>query len=210
MEVSTAQTLERPAGSPRGFVAQSGSRLRPPSPLRSDRRSSVWRPELGSLDAAGFAISDYEDFDRVGKWEHCHPSCHEAAYLINLHADLASALAAIPERGHALARRICSRRPGELTRLGTLSFSIYRVSVVGLVGYDYRPVGCQMPGWHDQLHSGRGDEPAWRELRRQREREEVEGALLPGATAVGDLFMFAQAAPTRMVECDLVEVVDWG
>jgi len=187
-----------------------GSRIRARPARQPIRRSGFVRPPLEHLNVTGYAISDYDDFDRAGQWDHCEPSCSEAAYLINLYPDLEAARAAIPARARALFTRLHPRDPAAMTREVPQPFRIFRLSVAELYGRDYRDVGCQLAGWHDQLHDGKGDELAWHELRRQRTNDAIEGVLLPGTTTKGDLFLFARAAPQRIVERELMEIEEWS
>src|SRR6185312_3688014 len=59
------------------------------------------RPPILSLSVTGYAVSDYEDFDRAGDWLNCPhgPDCPNRAYLIELYPNLATAHASIEARG---------------------------------------------------------------------------------------------------------------
>ena len=189
----------------------SGGSLAPDWPVTPRRHvvEGVVRPPRQTLYAEGFAVSDYNDLDRAGDWLNCMcEACRNRAYLTLLYPDAASAVEAVPERAVALARALLSSRPKQLTLVNPLVFYVWRVEVAGFIGRDYRSGGCGVPESSNQLRHGSGHEIAWCEIRRQRDDEEIEGALLPGATPGGELFLFVEAAH-RVRRRELVQTVEW-
>jgi hypothetical protein len=156
----------------------------------------------------GFAISDYRGLDRAGWWLDCAPGCLNAAYMTPIFSTLADACASIADRGSALARSVYSRHPRGLSDLGGVTFFVYRVQSEAFYGPDYRVEMCELKDAAEQLRRGRGNEPAWREAVRLRRLCKVDGALLPGATEQGTLFLFLSAA-ARLGRPTLTQTVHW-
>jgi hypothetical protein len=197
---------------PRGLRARIGQ-VRDPVGVAASRVEALERgtqPPLQRLSVQGFAISDYGDLDRAGDWLNCkrQPNCPNRAYLTEIYATLVSAHAEIPRRARELARCVLPRRPDAVTRYGPLTFRVYELVATGIVGRDYRRAGCALPDASRQLREGSGGEPAWREIQRQRDEEGVEGALLPGSTPDGDLFLFVSAGH-RLDQLELVDTLKW-
>ena len=167
-------------------------------------------PPLTQLSVEGYAISDYNDLERAGSWLECLvQGCRNRAYLTALHPTKADAIGAVALRGLALSQAVLPSRPAELTRRRPLRFNIWHVQAINILGRDYRDSGCHIPNASLQLREGRGTEPAWVEIQRQRDDEDVEGALLPGLTSVGDMFLFVSAG-ARLRRREKVTTIEWS
>jgi hypothetical protein len=169
------------------------------------------KPPITSLSVRGFAVCDYGDLDRAGNWVDClhGPGCPNRAYLIELHSTEEGALASIDQRGKALSRKTLPTRPRVLTREEPLHFTIWDLEAVDVRGRDYRPDGCMIPRAREQLRHGSGQERAWLEIQRQRDHEQVEGALLPRPAGASELFLFVTAAAERIRRREKVLDVAW-
>jgi hypothetical protein len=159
------------------------------------------RPPLLPVD--NIVLCDYPGLDPAGRWCDCpEPLCPHAAYLTTLYPSLAEArrhararaeryarlnlpdhLQLVLSNHRLLARRLCSRR---------------------LRGRDYRDGSCRIPNAVAQLRDGRGREPAWLEIKRQRVVEGADAVLLPSdQSPCGELFLYASAL--ELVELGEVE-----
>ena len=168
-------------------------------------------PPLESLDAAGYTVSFSEDPDRVGDWANCHPGCKNAAYQALLLPSVELAEADIPRRVEEFARgwAPCSADPlAELERRGGVDVVIHRLVVSDVQGRDYRESGCAIPDAAAQLRYGVGAEAAWDEVRRLRDKYQLEGALLPGRGEGDELFLFVSATG-RVTTHVVVKRVHW-
>ncbi|MGD1050527.1 MAG: hypothetical protein ABR947_05600, partial [Solirubrobacteraceae bacterium] len=106
----------------------------------------------------------------------------------------------------SLAAAVYSRRPDGLRNYGGVIFYIYSIEAE-FYGPDYRANPCEIPDSVEQLRHGSGAEPAWREAARLRRLHHADGALLPGETDRGTLFLFVSAASTLDVR--IVETIRW-
>jgi hypothetical protein len=128
-----------------------------------------------------------------------------------IYPSLRAAQDAVPERARAFCGNVLPIHPTALTtRLAAepVTLKVFSLKAAGIVGRDYREGGCILPDWRRELHEGRGGEQAWREIRHQRDTEDVEGALLPSPTPGGEMFLFVSASE-RIREQELVESVRW-
>ena len=144
-------------------------------------------------EARGFVICDHDRLDRAGDWTRCShgPGCPYRAHLVSLYPTVHAAADAIEARADEIARAIWPSDPGRV--LGDLELSVRYLDASRILGRDYRHEPVGMSPVMDELRSGAGDGPHWLEMKRQRDDEQVEGALLPGTAAGGRLFVFADA-----------------
>jgi hypothetical protein len=173
----------------------------------------IARPPVCPFSVAGYTLSDFADPDRAGDWVSClRPKCHNAAYLAIVYSSEQEAMQAIPGRAAELAHAVLPLRPDPLGLLlahGPLEFYVHRIRAVDVLGRDYRSGGCTIPNAAQELRIGRGDEPAWREIRRQRDSDDVEGALLPGPSPQGQLFLF-RSAIHRIEDHEILRRIAWS
>jgi hypothetical protein len=152
----------------------------------------------------GAVLCDYDGLDRAGRWCDCpRPSCPHAAYLVDLFPSVDAARSAARERAERFAQENIPSHRADLLR--THRLYVRRLNGDQARGHDYRRTGCGIPNATDELRSGNGDEPAWKEIKRQRRDEGADGALLRSAkTPNGLLFLYASALELL----DLSEVID--
>lgn len=136
-------------------------------------------------------------------------SCPNRAYLTVLYANQAQAERAVDSHARALSRTILPNRERTLTSEDPLGVTVARLRLERMYGRDYRGAPCGIFNALASLREGTGEEPAWEELRTQRELEEAEGTVLagPGATA-GVLFLFVAAANGKLT-LEPVKTVPW-
>ena len=116
---------------------------------------------------------------------------------------------ALPARAERFARGVLPAQHRILTRREALRFQICSLTVAELYARDYRGKPCGLNDALLELRCGDGGGPAWRELRRQRAGEDVQGALLPGCFGThGNLFMFV-SAKLCIRELEVVEDLSW-
>ena len=175
-------------------------------------RELVRLPPLERVGIEGFVLCDFEDLDRAGDWIRCPrgPGCPNQAFLTNVYASERLAHESLDRRARLASERILPAHPAALTRVEPLRFEIRCLVAEGFLGRDYRSTPCGMPHATQDLRNGHGNEPAWQEVRRQRDEECVEGVLLPGGPGVrAALFLFVSAAHcVRRLEP--VAAVDWS
>jgi hypothetical protein len=167
---------------------------RPPAPCTTLEA----KPGVQHLKVDAFAIFDHADPDRAGPWiDRCEPDDPDAAYLIELYETLQEAIAAIRPRAERVAKVtfpnhavLAASAADDIER----ELQVRHVRTRAVRGRDYRFCSCQMlPAALPQIRSGRREARAWLEILRQREVNEVNGALLPGPTSAGTLFIFITA-----------------
>jgi hypothetical protein len=165
---------------------------------------------LRTLTVEAFAICDGPEPERAGRANSCPrgPTCPNRAYLTVLYPTLALAEQALDDHARALSRRILPGRERRLTADQPLVLRIARVRVEDMRARDYRRRPCGILHTVEDLREGTGEEPAWQELRRQREHEQADGALLRGPIGTsGMLFLFLTAE--RKLRLDSVDRIAW-
>jgi len=181
-----------------GLVVRERARIAPRKPL----------PPVEPFSVEGYAISDFPDPDRAGNWVTCpRPRCHNAAYFVLVYPTEREARLAVQARAAEFARALLPSRRNPLELLlahGPLEFFLHRLHAVDVIGRDYRIHDCAIPGAAGELRSGLGHERAWREVRRQRDADRIEGVLLPGPSKCGQLFLF-RSALHRIVEHTVID-----
>ena len=166
-------------------------------------------PPLEALSIEGYVICDCDDLDRAGDWLRCArgPACPNRAYMSTVYRSESVVRENLDRRAWTAGKRILPSRPAALTVPEPLYLHIHRLQAEGFLGRGAAP--CGLPDATRDLRRGHGEEPAWREIQRQRDEEGVEGALLPGGPdATGTLFLFLSAAHC-IKTLDLVDTVAW-
>lgn len=175
-------------------------------------RALASKPPVERLRIEGHVICDYGDMDRAGDWLRCRrgPTCPNGAYMATVYPSEAAAEGHIDRRGRSTSERVLGSRPSALTRPEPLRFHIRHLLAEGFLGRDYRAMPCGLRDATRDLRQGHGEEPAWLEIQRQRDEEDVEGALLPGGPdATGTLFLFVSAAD-RIQALELIKTISWS
>lgn len=176
------------------------------------------RPPVRSLAAQGFVICDaglidrnLPELDRAGDWMKCvrGERCPGRAYLTPVYTSIEYALEAVPARAERFANLVLPGQHRTITRGEPLRLEVCSLRVEDFLGRDYTTAPCELPDALRDLRFGRGGEPAWLEMHRQRETERIQGALLPGGFgALGNLFLFLSAG--RCIrELQVVEEILW-
>jgi hypothetical protein len=173
----------------------------PDGPDRAPRRRPTLerKPRVAQLEVDDYAIFDHADPDRAGPWIDHEPEDPNAAYLVDLYETPEQALAALRLRAERVATEIYPSR--SKARLQPIvdeianQLTVRRVATrEGVQGRDYRFCDCdELPDALSQIRTGERSERAWCEILRQRANHDVDGALLPGPTPAGSLFIFITA-----------------
>lgn len=167
----------------------------------SDRqlhRDPSLEPQRISIDA--YALSTFSSLDLAEGWMWCDKEvCRYRAFATKLYPSEAAARAAVSRYTETWAEAVFNGRRSVAGRVrrdgwdGTFpSFQIRHVAG-SFEGRDYRISGCGLEGAYKQLAYGFGTEAAWRVVRAHREQHKIYGALLPGDTPKGALFVFADS-----------------
>ena len=153
-----------------------------PPPLRPMAASGVVqlsarRLRLPRLPVDAAVLCDYNGLDPAGLWCDCNrPLCPHAAYLVELFPTVAAARQHARQRAERFAEEAISSRREKVLRSHRLY--VRWLESTEARGQDYRNGGCGIADAIEQLREGRGQEPAWREIKRQQIEEGADGALL--------------------------------
>ncbi|HEX3172956.1 MAG TPA: hypothetical protein VHQ43_01895 [Solirubrobacterales bacterium] len=172
--------------------------LRPPwAPPEEEAQAGHPLGEPQEIEIDHFAISLDPKLDRAEGWD-CPNGvdCVNRAHVGRLHETLEQAQDFVPTHSLEWTAKVLNVRPPELAARGLAAEGplphFHIVHAAGTVlGYDYRPGGCQIPNAAEQLWHGQGLGEAWRRVLLHRVRYGAEAATLPGRTSGGFLFAFA-------------------
>lgn len=201
-------TTERPLSKPPRRENRRRSAPVPPMQHRCTRPVATPRPPAPHappplLPIDNIVLCDYDGLDPAGRWCDCpEPLCPHAAYLTTLYPSVADAR----QHAHMRAERYARLNLPAHRQLAIKNHRLWvrRLRSSELRGRDYRDGSCRIPNALDQLRDGRGREPAWLEIKRQRVVEGADAALLPSAcSSCGELFLYASAL--ELVELGEVE-----
>lgn len=180
-----------------------GRRRRPMRAMVAAEQSGH-RPELALLPINGAVLCDYDGLDPAGRWCDCNrPDCPHAAFLVDLYPTVEAARRDARPRAELFADLNVRSHRERLMR----SYHLYvrRLSSTEVRGHDYRGAGCRIANAAEQLRDGRGIEPAWLEIKRQRLQEGADGALLDSSRTPGGLLFVYASALDRLRLSDVIE-----
>jgi hypothetical protein len=152
------------------------------------------RPQILELDH--YAVSLSQKLDRAEGWDCPNGAyCENRAHVGKLHVLAEEAREFVPTHSLEWTKQVLNLRPPDLAAAGLIAEGplprFYIVHVEGtIVGYDYRPTGCQIPDAFEQLWRSEGTGPAWQRVLAHRARHGAHAAALPGRTSGGLFFAF--------------------
>lgn len=181
-----------------GSASSGGPDTEGPSGQPSATVGRMRQPEVVRFEIDNYAVFDHADPDRAGTWINRHDADDpNAAFLLELFESVEQARATFRSRAERVAGEIYPHnRAKAVSVIDEIErkLTVRRVTTRTARGRDYRGCVCEeLPDVLPEIRSGERHVRAWREIVRQREAEHVDGALLPGPTSAGTLFVFITA-----------------